>query len=83
MNVADFIFFLIKRGGPYPVTRLAYTTISSSSYVEYIGIADRGTATSAAGWQVFKLTYSAADVALIQTSQRDQIYDNRASLSYG
>lgn len=82
MNVHDLIFFLIKQGGPYYVTRLAYTTISSTNYVEYIGISPRGSATSTAIWQVFKLTYTATDVVLIQTSLKEQIWDDRASLSY-
>ncbi len=82
MNVHDLIFFLIKQGGPFPVTRLAYTSISAADYVEYVGIAVRGSATSASVWQIFRLTYSGTNVVAIETSLKDQIWDDRASVSY-
>lgn len=80
MNVHDLAFFLIKRGGPWDVTRLAYV---SAGKVEYIGVAPRGSATSAALWQVFRLTYSGNDVVAIESSLKEQIWDNRVSLAYG
>lgn len=83
MNVQDLLNYIIKKGGPYDVTRLAYTTISAKTYAEYIGIAPRSSATSAAVWQVFKLTYSGTDVVLVETSLKEQVWDNRASLAYG
>lgn len=54
---------------------------------QYIGIARPGTATSAALWQIRKLSYSATDhVTDIQwaggSDQFNQVWDDRASLSY-
>lgn len=54
---------------------------------EYVGIAKPGTATSAAGWQIRKLTYSASDkVTDVQwaggNDRFDKVWDDRASLSY-
>lgn len=83
MNVHDLIFFAIKQGGSYPAVRMSYTTISASNYVEYIGIAPRGSATASSVWQVWKLTYSGTDVALIQSADKEKIWDDRASLSFG
>jgi len=55
--------------------------------VIYIGRADIGTATTAALWQIRKMTYSAAgDLLTIQFAKGDDgytnIWDNRASLAY-
>ena len=53
----------------------------------YMGRAAPGTATSAAAWQIRKLTYDGSDnVIAIQfadgTNDYDQVWDNRAGLSY-
>ena len=81
MNVSDVVAFIATRGGPWDVMRFA--PLTGTEQVEYIGIAPRSSATSAAAWQVFKLTYSGTFVELIQSSLRAQIWDNRASLTFG
>ena len=52
----------------------------------YIGLAAAGTATSAAAWQIKKLTYSGTDVVSILYAGGSiaftAIWDNRAALSY-
>lgn len=53
----------------------------------YVGIAAPGTATSAANWQIKKMTYdSNNNVTAVQygggTASFNQIWDNRASLTY-
>lgn len=67
-----------------PLTkRIAY---NGSGQEEYIGNAAPGTATSAGTWQIKKLTYDSNGVATIVwadgDSNYDNIWDNRASLSY-
>lgn len=64
-----------------------YATLldESTSLVTYVGKADPGTATSSAGWQITRLVSSST--LLITTyadgnSSFDNIWDNRASLSY-
>jgi hypothetical protein len=52
----------------------------------YVGEAAPGTATSAAGWKIKRLTYSGANLTAVEWAdgdvQADNIYDNRASISY-
>jgi len=67
-----------------------YTSLISytpAGYVEYIGYALPGTATTAAKWQIRKLTYTGTNVISIQfassTTKFDKIWDNRAALVYG
>ena len=56
-------------------------TATSSTYI-YIGKADRGVATSAAQWYVFRVdTTSGADIA-IASNDYDQVWDDRVSLTY-
>ena len=80
MNVPYFIHFLIKQGGAHQVTRFAY---NGAGLVEYVGIAPRGSATSAAVWFIYRMTYSGNNVTVIETTPNDdQVYDDRASATY-
>lgn len=47
----------------------------------YIGYADKGLSTNQSGWFIMKLTWSGANVTLIQTITSG-VWDNRASLIY-
>ena len=60
----------------------------SSDNLVYIGRAAKGSAKSAAAWQIKKLTYNASssltDIQWADSDDEfDNIWDNRASLSYG
>ena len=79
MNVQDVLNWLDRRGGAYDVTRMDY---DGSNRVIYIGVAPRGSATSASVWQVFRLTYTGNNVTLIDTALQEQIWDDRATLTY-
>lgn len=48
----------------------------------YFGNADPGTATSAAGWSISRLTVATNDILVAAGGAFSQIWDNRASLSY-
>lgn len=65
------------------LTKLAY---DASGNVEYVGEASPGSATSSAVWRVQKLTYDGSGnlttVATANGGAFDQIWDNRASLTY-
>lgn len=68
-------------GREHHQTRIAYT---SANLPEYIGLSERGTASSDAKWWIVKMTYDSNNmVTLRQSSARDQIWDNRDSISYG
>ena len=57
----------------------------ASSTVTYVGLADPGSATSAAVWQIKKLTTSGSVTTVTLAdgnSNFDNVWDNRASLSY-
>lgn len=63
------------------ITRYA----QASSTVAYAGQADPGTLTSAASWRVYRLTTVGEDVILEYADGNanfDNVWDNRASLSY-
>jgi hypothetical protein len=63
-----------------------YDQDSSTPTYAYYGRADPGVATSAAAWQIQKLTYAADGDVTIQWADGndsfDNVWDNRASLSY-
>lgn len=65
------------------VTRVDY---DGSNNPIYIGKAAPGTATSAASWAVQKITYSGSNPTTVQwadgNTTYDNVWDNRASLSY-
>lgn len=69
-------------------TRIEYTTDGGQTVPLYIGQADPGTATSAAGWLIAKCTYdgsgnmTAVDFAG-STDEHNHVWDNRASYVYG
>lgn len=55
----------------------------AGSGVTYIGEAPVGAATSAADWRIQKITVSGSTTTITWASSKfDQIWDNRASLSY-
>jgi hypothetical protein len=60
--------------------------LANQATVIYIGWADMGTATSAASWRIKKIGIS-SDVYTVQWADSNQafdnIWDNRASLTYG
>lgn len=54
-----------------------------SSRVEYLGVAQRGHATSDAVWWIFNFSYDASsNVTAIKMAPKGSIWDNRATLSY-
>lgn len=72
---------------PFAVNDMMTLIEYSGGNPVYIGRAAPGTATSAAAWQIQKLTYDADDnVTAVQfaggANDYDQIWDNRAALSY-
>lgn len=57
----------------------------ASATVAYAGAAEPGSATSAASWQIQRLTFSGNDVVVEFAdgdADFDNVWDNRASLSY-
>jgi hypothetical protein len=64
-------------------TRLAY---DDDGNVEYIGKAAPGTATSAAGWQIQKITYASGDASTVKfadgTAACSKVWDSRATYTY-
>ena len=64
------------------IQRMAY----SGNLVEYIGVAQPGSLTSESKWQIRKMSYSGNLTTAILfadgNTNFDNIWDNRASLSY-
>ena len=54
----------------------------ASDTVTYVGVAARGTATSAAAWKIFKLDTTSGLSKKWASGAYDQVWDNRASLTY-
>jgi len=54
----------------------------ASSTITYVGVATRGTATSAAAWKIFKLDTTSGLSKKWASGAYDQVWDNRASLTY-
>ena len=73
---------ILTLGGAYTL-KISY---DASDNIEYIGIAKPGSATSAAVWQIKKLTYSTDQITDLQwatgSDNFKHVWDNRASLSY-
>lgn len=79
----------LSKDSLYPYTasdhdlRLAY---DASDNVEYVGIAEPGTATSAAAWQIKKLTYTDGAVTAVDfadgTNAYIKVWDDRATYTY-
>ena len=56
----------------------------TSATIQYYGEAVSGTATSAAGWRIKRVTQVAGSILIDWASTSfDQVWDNRAALSYG
>ena len=60
----------------------------ASNNAIYVGEAKAGTATDATGWRIKKITYDGSNNATQvdwadNNTNEDNIWDNRASLSYG
>lgn len=49
---------------------------NASGLPTYIGLAKAGTATSAAGWQIRKLTYTGNNVTAVDFADGDNNFDN-------
>ena len=64
--------------------RAAY---DGSGNLQYIGYAAPGTATSAAAWQIRKLTYSGGDVTQVDfagsVNDYTKVWDDRTTYAYG
>lgn len=57
----------------------------ASTTVTYVGVANTGTLTSAASWKIKKITESGSQLIITWAdgnSNEDNIWDNRASLTY-
>ena len=79
MNVTDYITGK-QWFGTFPQTRIDY---DSNSNPIYIGLAARGKASSDADWVIIKFTLDANNnVTLIQVSSNNQIWDNRATVTF-
>jgi hypothetical protein len=80
--------FLDLRVALYAASNNFTTAVEySGSDAIYVGYANPGTATSAPGWQIRKITYdgssNATDVQFASgTASFDKIWDSRSSYSY-
>ena len=80
MNPADLSTWkALGGGGYYPTIRQDY---DASGFLVYVGMAERGSATSAAVWRIYRLTYTGSNLTLIQTSLPQQIWDDRATVTF-
>ncbi len=66
-------------GRAVPVTILK---MDDTGTYKYIGETDSGTATNAASWSICRKTNATGDLLYAGGGQFNQIWDNRASLSY-
>lgn len=82
---------LTKSGGGLDVNVVGQSTdeatrlVYASATVSYLGKAPAGTATSSAAWKISRITTSGDNVTIEWAdgnTNYDNIYDNRASLSY-
>ena len=81
MNPADLVT-VTKSGmyGDFPQRLLDY---DGNGNLIYVGIATRGSATSAAKWIIWQLTYNASQqLTSVKVSIPLQIWDNRSSGTY-
>ena len=71
---------------PYSDSDLLTKIVYSGGNPIYIGRAAPGMATSAAAWQICKLTWSGSDCTAVEfaggTNDYDQVWDDRAGLAY-
>lgn len=71
----------VKRGVSDAENRLDYDVRTDKNPV-YVGTAPNGTATSAAAWSILKLSYDASARLTRKQVLLDQVWDDRASLSW-
>lgn len=75
LNVSDISAYAIRQDED-----------SGDSSIQYIGYAEPGEATSAASWQILRVTSTATSETIEYADDDanfDNIWDNRESLSYG
>ncbi len=75
----------VTGGGGSSLSSMDYEIDEASDTVTYIGKADPGTATSAASWQIVRVTRVDDDYSRELAdgdTDFDNIWDDRASLSY-
>lgn len=68
-----------------PIGEVSVRTDDTGTGTTYIGEAAPGTATSAAGWRVRRMVEAGADITVLWAdgdAHFDNVWDNRASLSY-
>lgn len=73
-------------GGGSGTTQYALRLDDAGSGVTYVGEAVVGTATSAASWRIKRITEASGDLTIEwadSDSNFDNVWDNRASLTYG
>ena len=69
----------------FPPDRDQATRLDDTGTVTYVGKADPGSATSAAVWSIFRMTETGDDLVIEWAdgdANPDNIWDNRASLTY-
>ena len=80
MNALDISLAAGYFGKTPPTQRFAY---HSSGQVEFHGIAQRGSAESAAAWYVTKSTFNGSNqVTDIKVAPQLSVWDDRSSLSF-
>jgi len=80
LNLLDFALTRGWYGFEFPQVRIFYT---AANLPEFIGIAERGRATSSAGWMIVRLTYDSNNMVTTKlAAKRNQILDDRVSLEY-
>lgn len=66
-----------------PTSEAYRTRIDSGATYTYVGDALTGTATSASSWRILRVTNATGDIDWADGNETyDNIWDNRASLSY-
>lgn len=80
-------FVVDSREGGLPYQQKFDADGRSDNQPVYVGWSDPGTATSAAKWRIYKITYGAGgDAQAIQfangSTRFDQVWDNRTTVTY-
>jgi hypothetical protein len=75
----------VRNGGENSLRYIYELAYDGSGNLEYVGMASPNSATSAAVWQIRKLSYSGTalqDVLYADGGNFSQVWDNRTGLSY-